>query len=168
MLSVWNFESKTFCRNFSVENFPLDIFWQCLLQSHDLNHGKPRLLCVLDLICKVSKCSSFSYLITSCWYFFMFWNCHLNFPATVFPLVFAFWKEIIATKDGHGLIGVLELSHLTKDFMFPWVIFPIFTKFMQTFWVIFQKGLELFSKAWVIFPQKSLSYFWNVEKISLP
>ena len=61
----------------------------------------------------------------------------------------------------------LELISFHQKFLSPWVIFPLFLQKSANIWSYFPKWLELFSKPWVIFAQKSMSYFWNVEKISL-
>ena len=57
------------------------------------------------------------------------------------------------------------ISH--NNFLAPWVIFPIFYQKYAENLSYFPKRLELFPKPWVILLQKSLSYFWIVEKKSL-
>ena len=54
-----------------------------------------------------------------------------------------------------------------NNFLAPWFIFPIFYQKCAENLSYFPKRLELFPKPWVILLQKSLSYFWIVEKKSL-
>ena len=51
-----------------------------------------------------------------------------------------------------------------NNFLAPWVIFPIFYQKYAENLSYFPKRLELCPKPWVILLQKSLSYFWIVEK----
>ena len=82
---------------------------------------------------------------------------HMDMPE---PWVILVFIELFGQHHWVIWQKMLEFSHLSKDFMFPWVIFPH----------IFQTFVDIFSyspkRAWVIF--KSLSYFsWKILELFL-
>ena len=90
---------------------------------------------------------------------------HMDMPE---PWVILIFVELFWSKSLSHFAEKAWVVSCHQDFTVPWVNFPIISQKYAGKFSYFPQKLELFSKPWVILAQKSLSYFWNVEKISLP